>query len=87
MHSLGTTGYEEAGAQGVLAGINAGLSALGRPPLILSRVESFLGVLVDDLITKGAEEPCKDPHGGPKNFEHRSLIDLRLHRSYVHESE
>jgi tRNA U34 5-carboxymethylaminomethyl modifying enzyme MnmG/GidA len=55
----GTTGYEEAGAQGILAGINAGLSAVDRPGLILSRAESFLGVMVDDLITKGAQEPCE----------------------------
>jgi tRNA uridine 5-carboxymethylaminomethyl modification enzyme len=55
----GTTGYEEAGAQGILAGINAGLSALDRPGLTLSRAQSFIGVMVDDLITKGAEEPCE----------------------------
>jgi hypothetical protein len=55
----GTTGYEEAGAQGILAGLNAGLSALDRPPLTFSRAEAFLGVMVDDLITKGAEEPCE----------------------------
>jgi tRNA uridine 5-carboxymethylaminomethyl modification enzyme len=54
----GTTGYEEAGAQGILAGINAGLSALGKSPFVLSRADAFLGVMVDDLITKGAEEPC-----------------------------
>jgi len=56
---VGTTGYEEAAAQGVLAGINAGLSAKGRPPLVLSRADGFIGVMVDDLITKGAEEPCE----------------------------
>jgi folate-dependent tRNA-U54 methylase TrmFO/GidA len=56
--SLGTTGYEEAAAQGVVAGINAGLSAQGRPPLLLSRADGFLGVMIDDLIVKGAEEPC-----------------------------
>lgn len=55
----GTTGYEEAAAQGVLAGINAAASDLGREPLILSRADSYIGVMVDDLITKGADEPCK----------------------------
>jgi tRNA uridine 5-carboxymethylaminomethyl modification enzyme len=55
----GTTGYEEAAAQGVLAGINAGLKALRRPPLIITRADGFIGVMVDDLIMKGAEEPCE----------------------------
>ncbi|KAF9483702.1 glucose-inhibited division protein A subfamily [Pholiota conissans] len=55
----GTTGYEEAAAQGVIAGINAGLSAQGRPPLLLSRADGFLGVMIDDLIVKGAEEPYR----------------------------
>jgi hypothetical protein len=55
----GTTGYEEAAAQGVLAGINAAASSLGREPLILTRADSYIGVMVDDLITKGADEPCK----------------------------
>ncbi|KAF8589746.1 glucose-inhibited division protein A subfamily [Ramaria rubella] len=55
----GTTGYEEAAAQGILAGINAGLSALCRPPLIVSRADGFMGVMVDDLIVKGAEEPYR----------------------------
>jgi len=55
----GTTGYEEAAAQGILAGINAGLSAAQRPPLVLSRADSFIGVMVDDLIVKGAEEPYR----------------------------
>lgn len=64
MTCQGTTGYEEAAAQGVLAGINAGLSALGKPPLILTRADGFLGVMVDDLIMKGAEEPCKRPSRG-----------------------
>lgn len=54
----GTTGYEEAAAQGIVAGLNAGLAAVGRPPFILSRADSFIGVLVDDLVLKGAEEPC-----------------------------
>ena len=55
----GTTGYEEAAAQGVVAGINAGLAALQRPPLIVTRADGFLGVMIDDLIVKGTEEPCE----------------------------
>ncbi|KAG0380702.1 Mitochondrial Translation Optimization [Mortierella sp. AD032] len=55
----GTTGYEEAAAQGVLAGINAGLAAQSKPPLILTRADAYIGVLVDDLITKGVEEPYR----------------------------
>lgn len=55
----GTTGYEEAGAQGILAGANAGLAAAGREPLILSRTESYLGVMVDDLVTRGVSEPYR----------------------------
>jgi tRNA uridine 5-carboxymethylaminomethyl modification enzyme len=55
----GTTGYEEAAAQGVLAGINAGLKATGKPGMTISRAEGFLGVMVDDLVSRGAEEPCE----------------------------
>lgn len=55
----GTTGYEEAAAQGCVAGINAGLAALNREPMVLTRADGFMGVMIDDLITKGAEEPCK----------------------------
>ncbi|KAF8652580.1 hypothetical protein AX16_004333 [Volvariella volvacea WC 439] len=55
----GTTGYEEAAAQGAVAGINAGLAALSRPPLVLSRADGFTGVMIDDLIVKGAEEPYR----------------------------
>jgi tRNA uridine 5-carboxymethylaminomethyl modification enzyme len=58
-HLSGTTGYEEAAAQGVIAGINAGLSAKRLPPLIITRADGFLGVMIDDLIVKGAEEPCE----------------------------
>jgi len=57
--TLGTTGYEEAAAQGVVAGINAGLAALQRPPFIVTRADGFLGVMIDDLIVKGVEEPCR----------------------------
>ncbi|KZT02005.1 GIDA-domain-containing protein [Laetiporus sulphureus 93-53] len=55
----GTTGYEEAAAQGIVAGINAGLSALDRPPFVVSRADGYVGVMIDDLIVKGAEEPYR----------------------------
>jgi tRNA uridine 5-carboxymethylaminomethyl modification enzyme len=55
----GTTGYEEAGAQGLLAGANAALAATGADPLILSRTESYLGVMIDDLVTRGVSEPYR----------------------------
>ncbi|MDP1729996.1 MAG: tRNA uridine-5-carboxymethylaminomethyl(34) synthesis enzyme MnmG [Devosia sp.] len=55
----GTTGYEEAGAQGLLAGANAGFSARGEAALTLSRTESYLGVMVDDLATRGVSEPYR----------------------------
>lgn len=55
----GTTGYEEAGAQGLLAGANAALASMGRDPMILSRTESYLGVMVDDLVTRGVSEPYR----------------------------
>ncbi|MGV0981263.1 MAG: tRNA uridine-5-carboxymethylaminomethyl(34) synthesis enzyme MnmG [Polynucleobacter sp.] len=55
----GTTGYEEAAAQGMLAGINAGLAAQGKEPWLPKRSESYIGVLVDDLITLGVQEPYR----------------------------
>jgi tRNA uridine 5-carboxymethylaminomethyl modification enzyme len=55
----GTTGYEEAACQGLLAGINAALMALGRPPFRLERTGSYIGVLVDDLIRDGVDEPYR----------------------------
>ena len=55
----GTTGYEEAAAQGIIAGINAHLKTHGKDPLVLKRDESYIGVLIDDLITKGVDEPYR----------------------------
>lgn len=55
----GTTGYEEAAAQGLMAGINAALKVQEKEPLILKRNEAYIGVLIDDLITKGTEEPYR----------------------------
>ena len=55
----GTTGYEEAAAQGLLAGLNAALKAGGKPPFTLDRTQAYIGVLVDDLITRGTNEPYR----------------------------
>lgn len=55
----GTSGYEEAAAQGIVAGINASLAIMGEQPIILSRSESYIGVLIDDLVTLGAKEPYR----------------------------
>lgn len=55
----GTSGYEEAAGQGIVAGINAAQSSLGRAPIVFDRAESYIGVMIDDLVTKGADEPYR----------------------------
>ena len=55
----GTTGYEEAACQGLMAGINATLKLSGRPPFVLNRTQAYIGVLIDDLVTKGVDEPYR----------------------------
>ncbi len=55
----GTSGYEEAAVQGLVAGVNAALKIQGRPPLVLTRDTSYIGTLIDDLVTKGTEEPYR----------------------------
>jgi len=55
----GTSGYEEAAGQGIVAGMNAALDALGREPVVMDRATSYIGVMIDDLVTKGADEPYR----------------------------
>jgi tRNA uridine 5-carboxymethylaminomethyl modification enzyme len=55
----GTTGYEEAASQGLIAGANAALKLLRKPPLVLDRAQAYIGVLIDDLVTKGVDEPYR----------------------------
>ena len=55
----GTSGYEEAAAQGLVAGVNAALAVKGLPPMVISRAEAYIGVMIDDLITKGTDEPYR----------------------------
>jgi len=76
----GTTGYEEAAGQGLVAGVNAARSVVGGPPFVISRTQAFIGVMIDDLVTKGVTEPYRML---PSRAEYRITLregnaDLRL---------